>query len=92
MRDLILQLSKSSIYSTKPLSAATSRVMLQTNNAVYRILAAPTPLYYETKLAHLSKYYIRCSVFLHQITSWFLCYLSSSERLFSNAFPCASSR
>ncbi len=28
--------------------------MLQTNNAVYRILAAPTPLYYETKLAHLS--------------------------------------
>ena len=26
--------------------------MLQTNNAVYRILAAPTPLYYETKLAH----------------------------------------
>ena len=37
--------------------------MLQTNNAVYRLLAAPTPLYYETKLAHLSKYYIRCSVF-----------------------------
>jgi hypothetical protein len=61
-------------------------------DAVYRILAAPTPLYYKTKLAHLSKYYIRCSVFLHQITSWFLCYLSSSERLFSNAFPCASSR